>query len=112
MRLALAAGKQPDELAASITSKQFSEWMAFDRIEPIGEERIERMLALVCAVIANCHRTKGRKWQVKDFLPDYQREPGERMTVEQSADFLKSLCVAMGGTINGGNRDVSGKSSR
>ena len=75
------------ECQERIDSREFSEWIAYDAIDPIGPDRPERNSAQVCAVIANSVRGKGDKaWHMKDFLPRYG--PPQRRTVAELAAIL------------------------
>lgn len=51
---------------------EFSEWLAYDRIDPIGPERVDYSLAMVASVIANVNRPKGKSpYKVEAFKPRY-----------------------------------------
>jgi len=39
-----------------ISSPEFAEWIAFDRLDPIGREREDRNAGLVAMMIANANR--------------------------------------------------------
>lgn len=48
--------------------------MAFDRIEPIGPDRIELMLGVLCALVANVNSKKGTKpFAANVFIPNYEK---------------------------------------
>ena len=46
------------EAQRRINSDEFGWWMAYDRIEPFGEERADLRIAQLCALIANINRSK------------------------------------------------------
>jgi len=48
----------------------------------------------MCAVIANSHRTKGKKFRPKDFMPRYG---SRRQTPEQMLKILEGVTKATGG---------------
>ena len=84
----------------SMPSRELSEWLAFGRIEPYGEERADIRTALVCQTIAQAwlKRPDGSPWSIGDFLPRYGRpEQGEH---EAQAMFLGATLRA-GGTVTG-----------
>jgi|GEM_PF-4873138 len=66
------------------------------RIKHMREQGRERMIpaAMVCATLANIHRDKKqRKYNVKDFLPKADREPGKRMSVAQMNKWVDGLKI-------------------
>ena len=77
------------EAQRRINSDEFGWWMAYDRIEPFGEERADLRIAQLCALIANINRSKKCKiYKVKDFMFDFEgkadtvadrRQPPEEM---------------------------------
>lgn len=57
-----------------LTLDQFQEWQAYDAIEPIGEERIDVLVASVCSIITNIARQvygteKAPMTTMADFIP-------------------------------------------
>ena len=63
---------------------EFAEWMAFDRIEPFGEQRQDARFAQVLALMANYMRKAGAKqFTAADFMPDWD---GSRKTEPQDLE--------------------------
>jgi hypothetical protein len=58
-------------LLASMSSAEFTEWLAYDSIEPIGSWRDDARFAMLCALIASAYSDpkKGRRPTPEDFLP-------------------------------------------
>lgn len=54
----------------AISSREFAEWWAFDRISPIGGRRSDLHAALIASTIANC-LTTGRRKTIDDFILEY-----------------------------------------
>jgi hypothetical protein len=74
--LSLALGKTVRELLASIDSAELTEWLAYDRIEPFGEERADLRTGMVCSTVAN-----------HSFAPPRDpRKPADYMLFAQRAD--------------------------
>jgi hypothetical protein len=66
------------ELLDGMTSAELSEWIAFDRIEPIGEIRGDVQAGIVASVIANVNRAKGgRTFKPLDFMPFADKPPAD-----------------------------------
>ena len=57
-----------------MSSREYAAWRAYERVEPIGEDRADIRAALVANTVARAH---GHKTQIRDFLVDYWRDPGE-----------------------------------
>lgn len=57
------------QMLASMSSRELSEWVAFYRVEPFGEERADLRSALQTATVANMKRGKGKRpFKLSDFL--------------------------------------------
>lgn len=72
-------GMTVQELGERMNSQELSEWLAFDRISPIGDERADLRAGIVASTIANCNRTKGDPFKPQDFMPFTEKpclEPG------------------------------------
>lgn len=54
--------------------------------------------ALICSVIANVNRQKGKPFQPSDFMP--KEEKPKRMTTEEMLEILKQVTLANGGEVN------------
>ena len=50
-----------------ISSREFAEWQAFDRISPIGDIRSDWQAALIASTVARVFGSKG-KHRIDDFL--------------------------------------------
>ncbi len=71
-RLAAKLGLSVREAQARISSPEFAEWLAFNRLDPIGEERADARAALIAlAVTRAAWSGKGRAPRFEDFMPDY-----------------------------------------
>ena len=69
--------------------------MAYDRIEPFGEERADLRSAQIACILANVNRGKGQKvFKIDDFMPKF--EPRKRQTPEEMAKMLEMTAKALG----------------
>jgi hypothetical protein len=78
-----------------MSSSEFSEWLAFLSIEPLGEDRTDVQAGLICATIANANRDDKKKkkpFDAIDFIPDYW---GDRLAEEQTKDHGLALLEKM-----------------
>lgn len=71
-------GRPVRELLYTIGSDELTDWMAYDRIQPFGDDRADLRVAILSALIANIHRpTKGagsnRTFKPRDFMPFLSR---------------------------------------
>jgi len=76
-RLAAHLGMTVREAQARITSPEFSEWIAYNRLDPIGSERDDVRTAMLATLIANAWcRGKGQPpFHVDDFMPKWDNTP-------------------------------------
>ncbi|MFJ2162578.1 DUF4035 domain-containing protein [Streptomyces sp. NPDC087856] len=60
------------DLDARLASAELTEWMAYEKMTgPLGRRRHDIQAATISSTIANANRGKGRKFEVRDFLPAY-----------------------------------------
>ena len=90
----------------NLTSKQISEWEAYDRLDPIGEWREDFRLAYLSSLITNIsisvHGKKGAKLtQPIDFMLEWGKEKKE--IEKQSTDQIKEALMSF---AKGQNRRV------
>lgn len=57
-RLALALGRTVSELEATMPSSEMTEWLAYYKLEPFGQERDNWHAALIASILANINRRK------------------------------------------------------
>ena len=59
-----------DELLCRIPNKEFTEWMAYAKVEPFGADRRDFMLAQIASMLYNINRgTRASAKTVLDFMP-------------------------------------------
>jgi hypothetical protein len=87
-----------------LTSRQLSEWEAYDRIDPTGEWREDFRMAYLASLVTNLtisvHGKKGAKHtEVTDFMPDWS---GEKLhePKKQSAEEMKEMLLGIAAAQN------------
>lgn len=66
--------------------------MEYDKIDPIGLERIEWMLGLLMCMFANVNIKPGAKpFRVEDFVPDYGGMRKDRIKPMSGEDMLAAF---------------------
>jgi hypothetical protein len=88
-------------LLREISSRELTEWMAYDRFDPIGHFRSDIQAALLASVIANVNRDprkRRRPYEIKDFLLRFEPEPVMELSIEETVAFVRQLNRALGGT--------------
>jgi len=74
-----------------ISSKEISEWMAYNRIEPFGEERADIRSAIIACTLANVYRGKDKPpFKIDDFIPTFKKQ--EPMDWQDIKGVLKGMC--------------------
>lgn len=62
-------GRTVSELEASMSSSEFTQWMAFYNVQPFGPERDNVHAGIVASTVANANRGKSqRPFAVSDFV--------------------------------------------
>ena len=76
-RLCLAVGvPHPDYLNSVLDSAQLSEWMAYDLLEPFGDERADLRSGMAGFGVARAMLDPRRGYKLSDFMP-HLRRPGD-----------------------------------
>lgn len=70
---------------ARIGSAEFTDWLAYYQLEPFGEERADLRHAVLCALVANIFRGKGRRAKLTDFMPRFDEEPRPQSLADMRA---------------------------
>ena len=97
-RLAAHLGCTVSELQRRMSSREFSEWVAFYGLEPFGFQAEFMGHAQTAATIVNVNRGKGKPVKVQDFMP---KEPEQQQqTPEQMIQFAAMFTAAAGGTVS------------
>lgn len=81
MKLALAFGRPLSEIQRDMSSREFSEWIAYYNLEPFGSNVEDLRHAQLMALLANANRdAKKRKkpYKIDDFLLGEFEEPETR----------------------------------
>lgn len=75
-----------DAMLGRMTSRQVAEWMAYNQIEPFGEERADLRAGIVASTIANVNRGKGQPMKPADFMPKF-----DRRETDQDPNLMKAM---------------------
>ena len=85
-----------------LTSRQLSEWEAYDRLDPVGEWRNEFSMARLTAMVVNIanalYPKKGHKPVVTspiDFMPDWGGDQVEKEIEKQSVEDMKQILLGI-----------------
>jgi len=101
-------------MLAELTSNQITDWIAYNKIDPIGEWRSDYRIALVCATIVNVgnsliyvmkglwSKRAGRKPKfvtVQDFIPDWDGKKTKDEVPDQSIEEQKRMLLSIAKTF-------------
>jgi hypothetical protein len=87
-------GRPVKELQQQITSADFAELLAAERLNPRGEYRADLRAAIATAVLAEVNRDpkkRQRPFTHEDFMPQFGPREVEEQSEEQMKAFLKAL---------------------
>ena len=80
------------ETYARISDKEFMEWMAFDRLDPIGPDRGDLHAGIIASTVANVNRGKdSQPFDAADFMPEF----GPKRKQDEN-EMLRNLGLALG----------------
>lgn len=82
------------QLLANLDSHELTEWMAFERIEALGEARADLRAGIIAAAVGNHgNRTLQKPYRARDFMPYLERPEDKPILLDdpekQSALILK-----------------------
>ena len=84
--LAIALGKTVQELEQSLSSSEFTEWMAYFSLQPFGHYREDLRTGILASLIANIHKDKSRaNFKPRDFMP-FVDNPDDQLIEPRSAE--------------------------
>lgn len=82
-RLGVAMGEPDIEaLQERITSRQFTRWIAFCRIDPFGEQRMDARFAMLITCVARMLGDKNARMEKFMLFPDAGSAVSRRETME------------------------------
>ena len=65
------------------------QWIAYDRLDPIGEARADLRTGIIASTIANVHRSQGKApYKPVDFIPKFESQeqtPAEMVALAKRA---------------------------
>ena len=65
------------QLLASVSSRELTEWQAFFRLEPFGEDRADLRAGIIASTVANTARdpkARPKPFLPREFMPQYGGE--------------------------------------
>lgn len=86
-----------------MSSEEYTQWLAYDQVEPIGTARDDIHVAMQVQALANIHRNhkKRRPYLMKDFHLGQMISP-RRQSPEEAKSALIKLALAHGAKIKSG----------
>lgn len=89
-----------DNIARSLTAKQFINWEAYARLEPFGEKRADwRAAQIVKMIFDMAVVAKDRKYKLEDFLLKFEEDFKEKPVQDQFA-MMKILAAAYAAPVD------------
>lgn len=59
------------DIRRRIDSRELTEWMAYERLEPFGERTTQMMLAQLTATVVNAVKKKGKPVKLGELMPRF-----------------------------------------
>ncbi len=79
-----------------IDSAEFSEWLAYDQIDPIGQQREDLRAGIIAATVANSSGNSKHQFKPEEFMPRFG-EPPKRQTAEEQMAILGMIAGVVEG---------------
>lgn len=110
-RLALASGYwvvNPDAMLAAMPFRVLMDWMDYDALDPIGEQRGDLQAGIVASTVANSvmavlnsfsKRKRRKTFSPADFMPEFKRPATAGETTKRHHQTALALTQAFGGDI-------------
>jgi hypothetical protein len=59
--------------------------MAYARLQPFGESRMDTRFAMLAALVANLWTdSRKKRWTIEDFMPDFEKALDEQQAQEET----------------------------
>jgi len=86
-----------------ISSAEFSQWIAYNNVEPFGESRADLRAGIISSVMANIHRGKGQKsFTADEFMPEFGEREKPKMKSRQMQGLLRQFVKMHNATTDEG----------
>jgi len=82
-----------------MSSSEFSEWQAYNTLEPFGEDRADLRMGILAATTVNMLKGKGKPAKVTDFIPQFGRDRVDPEKVLRTK--LKQIALIHNATFKG-----------
>jgi hypothetical protein len=90
-------------MAREMSSDQFNEWLADYSLSPWRDEGVERMIAVLVAMVGSIFRKQGDPpLTLEDVLPNFDRDADKEdrlATPEETVAWARRWCLRVGGRI-------------
>ncbi len=96
----MALGMSVAEAQQRISSREFAEWVAYDRISPFGPERDDLRMGILASLIANVNRDAKKHpkpYKPADFIPEFAKGEKPPQTTEDHLKIIEMMNAAFGG---------------
>jgi len=87
-----------------MSSREFSEWLAYAQIEPLGDERGDLQAGVIAATIANANRDEDKTPEpyrpadfIHEFWPPEDADEEPRQSWQEQLALVEALNAAFGG---------------
>lgn len=97
----MALGMSVCRAQQEIDSAEFAEWIAYDRMDPYGPERLDLHAGIVASTIASVNAGKGQTFRPSDFMPNFNKLVKRQSVAQMRANFAL-FAKAHNGSIGNG----------
>lgn len=84
-----------EEWQEAMSGEEFGEWIAYARLNPFMEGRMDWRFAMLAAVTASA--MSGKKYEVEEFMPKFEVEDEEDERWVKQLAWVEMMNAMMGG---------------
>lgn len=86
-----------------MSAREFAEWIAYSRLDPFGNERGDFRNAMLCQLVDSKMPGKGKKLNVDDFMPKFEKAL-KNQTQEEIGDTILAWAHQMNAMHGSGKK--------
>lgn len=100
----------------AMSSHEFTEWIAFSRLQPFGERRADMRMAMMMAQMANIFRDpkSSKEFTAEDFMPDFEKaldEMNEREEIPEKERVWQKVKSVFGSLVERSKKIMPSRNS-
>ena len=67
-----------------MSAEEFVDWQLYYEMNPFGSKRDDIQAAMIASTVANVNAPKGKRYRLKDFLPEFKSQYAPKPTMDNA----------------------------